>query len=284
MFKANFTYGLNQPIEVFSTPNVHPSWLCVVCHPKRIWQCTKTFLSIVIMVIMTCIISAFLLIGIWILERWASAMSSKGQRGKKSWAAGRARKGEKEEVQARKSQHPLWLGPEGTTCVATRPTITASIFTTITASQLLCGSSLPHLNCSANQQTSLKQFDLVRCWRYSQNAAAKFPAEGEEGEDQREGSLPTRELPTTLLISLPPSSAPRTRSLTSPAPNHQHRTFLKSSADYWRENKNILSACFGRVCKALCEIGSANLFLIQQISKSQMSLIATAVLYRQADT
>ena len=154
-----------QPTKL-STPNVRLIWLCDVCHPKKIWQCTKTFLSIVIMVIMTCIISAFLLIGIWILERWASAMSSKGQRGKKSWAAGRARKGEKEEVQARKSQHPLWLGPEGTTCVATRPTITASIFSTITASQLLCRSSLPHLNCSANQQTRLKQFDLVRCWRY----------------------------------------------------------------------------------------------------------------------
>ena len=134
-------------------------------------------------------------------------------------------------MQARKSQHPLWLGPEGTTCVAIQPTITASIFTTITASQLLCRSSLPHLNCSANQQTSLKQFDLVLTLYYtraSQNAAAKFPAEGEEGEDQREGSLPTRELPTTLLISLPPSSAPRTRSLNPPAPHHQHQHFSEN--------------------------------------------------------
>ena len=134
-------------------------------------------------------------------------------------------------MQARKSQHPLWLGPEGTTCVATRATITASIFTTITASQLLCRSSLPHLLRSANQQTSLKQFDLVLTLYYtraSQNAAAKFPAEGEEGEDQREGSLPTRELPTTLLISLPPSSAPRTRSLNPPAPHHQHQHFSEN--------------------------------------------------------
>ena len=100
---------------------------------------------------------------------------------------------------------------------------------------LLLNCFADHLNCSANQQTSLKQFDLVLTLYYtraSQNAAAKFPAEGEEGEDQREGSLPTRELPTTLLISLPPSSAPRTRSLNPPAPHHQHRTFLKIIADY----------------------------------------------------
>ena len=31
---------------------------------------------------------------------------------------------------------------------------------------LLLNCSADHLNCSANQQTSLKQFDLVRCWRY----------------------------------------------------------------------------------------------------------------------
>ena len=134
-------------------------------------------------------------------------------------------------MQARKSQHPLWLGPEGTTCVATRATITASIFTTITASQLLCRSS-QLFSKSANKSEAIRSCAVLTLYytRASQNAAAKFPSEGEEGEDQREGSLPTRELPTTLLISLPPSSAPRTRSLNppAPAPDHQHQHFSEN--------------------------------------------------------